>query len=99
MLSDLDAMFSTTNPLPPPPVLNRKTVKTCHISLPDSTKPIGAIVYNNQLYSYVRFYTSADAAQRAVERMMKHGNKVVLTQVPKGLVLWVLEPDAQRVNN
>ncbi|WP_421656809.1 hypothetical protein [Leptothermofonsia sp. ETS-13] len=78
-------------------ILDRKLVKTCHITLPDTPKPVGAIAYNDKLFSYVKFYPTLEAAQRASERMIKHGNMVVLTRVPKGLVLWVLEPDAQPV--
>ncbi|MCL6435972.1 MAG: hypothetical protein K6T90_17525 [Leptolyngbyaceae cyanobacterium HOT.MB2.61] len=79
------------------PILDRKLVKTCHIALPDMPKPVGAIAYSEKLFSYVKFYPTLEAAQRASERMIKHGNTVVLTRVPKGLVLWVLEPDAQLV--
>lgn len=77
------------------PVINGKSVRNCHILLPDYPKPVGAILFGGKLYSYVRFYPSMDAAQRAAERSMSHGNLVVLTQVQKGLILWVFEPDAQ----
>jgi hypothetical protein len=78
-------------------VLQRQAYTTCHIQLPDTPDPVSAIVYANQFYSYVKFYPSLDAAQRASERLLKLGNQVVLTQIPKGLVLWVFEPDAQPV--
>ncbi|QZZ19655.1 hypothetical protein J5X98_20320 [Leptothermofonsia sichuanensis E412] len=77
------------------PVLAHKSVKTCHILLPGVAKPVGAIAYNNQFYSYVRFYPTLESAQQGAARMANRGNRVVLTFVPKGLVLWVFEPDAQ----
>lgn len=76
-------------------VLDRKAVRTCHIALPDTPKPTGAIAYNDGFYSFVRFYPTLEAAQRGSERLLKLGNSVILIRVPKGLALWVLEPDAQ----
>lgn len=77
------------------PVLSQKLVQRCHILLPDTPKPISAIFYQGKYYSFIKVFPSAEAAQRAVERSVQKGNSVVLTQVPKGLVLWVLEPDAK----
>jgi hypothetical protein len=77
-----------------PPIVDRLAIRTCHIHLPNEPKPIGAIAYNGKLYSYVRFYPTLEAAHRASARLSERGNSVVLTKVPKGLVLWVLEQDA-----
>jgi hypothetical protein len=83
-------------PLPTPPIiLNRQAFKSCHIYLPDLPKPVGAIAIGNQLFSFVRFYPTLEAAQRGCDRLTQRGNQAVLTQIPKGLVLWVLEPDAR----
>lgn len=76
-------------------LLNGKSVRNCHIVLPDMPKPVAAIVYDNKLYSYVRFYNAMEPAQRAAARLIMRGNEVILTQVRRGLILWVLEPDAQ----
>lgn len=78
-----------------PTILPRDAVKTCHILLPDTPRPIGAIAYEGSYYSYVKFYPTLEAAQRGSNRLIERGNGVVLTQVRKGLVLWVLEPDAR----
>ena len=78
-------------------ILHRNSVKTCHIVLPDTPKPIGAIAYDNKLYSFVKAYPIQAVAERAVDRLIQHGNQVVLTETPKGLVLWVFEPDAKRI--
>lgn len=77
------------------PIIDQKLVINCHIFLPDTPKAVSAICYNGDYYSYVRLYPDAEAAQRGVERMLSLGNNVILTQVRKGLVLWVLEPDAR----
>lgn len=82
----------------PTPIFAQRLVQKCHIVLPDTPKPIGAIFYEGFFYSYVRFYTDTEAARRGAQRSAEHGNKVVLTRVPKGLVLWVLEPDARPSN-
>lgn len=95
MFSDLETILATAPTPTPTPIVDRRLVRTCHITLPDTPKPISAIAYNNKLFSYVKFYPTLEAAQRASARMIKHGNQAVLTQVPRGLVLWVLEPDAQ----
>jgi hypothetical protein len=90
--------FSTMINLPEStPVLSPKQVKRCHIVLPDDPKPTGAIIYGNRYYAYVRAFPSQDAAERGAQRLLAKGNQVVLTTTHKGLVLWVLEPEAQPV--
>ncbi|MBL1179351.1 hypothetical protein, partial [Pantanalinema sp. GBBB05] len=78
-----------------PLIVDRKAVSSCHIYLPDVPKPVGAIAYQGKLYSYVRVYSTLEPAQRAALRLLQRGNQVILTQVPKGLILWVLELDAR----
>ena len=79
------------------PILPMRGMKRCHILLPDMPKPLGAIFHNNCYYSYVMAYTEEEAAHRGASRLTKKGNRVILTKVPRGLILWVAEPDAQRV--
>ncbi|MGA7937906.1 MAG: hypothetical protein WCA35_30435 [Kovacikia sp.] len=95
MVSNLDTFVQKSSAAISDMILDRDSIQTCHISLPDMSKPVGAIAYNEQFYSYVKFYPTVEAAQRPSERMLKRGNTIVLTRIPKGLVLWVLEPDAQ----
>ncbi len=96
-MANIQSLGQSVKLNPAIPVINGKAVRNCHILLPDYPKPVSAILFGGKLYSYVRFYPSMDAAQRAAERSMSHGNLVVLTQVHKGLILWVFEPDAQLV--
>ncbi len=77
------------------PVLERSSFRGCHIRLPDTPKPLSAIIYKGNYYSYVRCFPDLDSAQRGAGRMIERGNIVVLTQTGKGLVLWVFEADAQ----
>jgi hypothetical protein len=94
-LSDFDAANYDASAIR---VLDQRTVTRCHASLPDVSKPIGAILYQGRIYTYVKFYAERDAAFRGANRMLHKGNTVVLTEVPKGLVLWVYEPEAQQAN-
>lgn len=80
-------------------MINRNSFRNCHITVPDLPSPIGAIQYQENFYSYFRCFSSLEAAQRAAKRLMSSGNIVVLTQVPKGLVLWIFESDAQRAKS
>lgn len=79
----------------PCPIIDQRLVINCHIRLPDTPKAVSAVCYNGDYYSYVRLYPTAEAAKRGVDRLLSLGNTVILTQVRKGLVLWVLEPDAR----
>lgn len=95
MFSDFKSASPSSRTTALPVLRDRRAFRTCHIHLPDMPKPVGAIAYNNKLYSYVRFYSDLEAAQRAFERLVARGNLAVLTRTPKGLVLWVFEPDAR----
>ena len=94
-------MVNSSRPVPPPPaprsvpVLNHSTVKKCHIIVPDLPKPVGAIAHEGEFYSYFRAYEDVASVQRVAAKLIRRGDKVLLTQVRKGLILWVLEPDAQ----
>ncbi|MBM0743527.1 hypothetical protein JOY44_18235 [Phormidium sp. CLA17] len=76
-------------------IINRKLFKNCHITLPDLSSPISAIQYQGNFYSYFRYFPTLETAQRVAGRLGNNGNVVVLTQIPKGLVLWIFESEAQ----
>jgi hypothetical protein len=95
MVNRPTVMKSPINSMPVPMVLAQRSVQRCHIDLPGVPRPTSAIVHNGQYYAYVRFFPTLEAAKRPVERLIAKGNAVILTKVPKGFVLWVLEPDAQ----
>ncbi|MBD1996316.1 hypothetical protein H6F88_31060 [Oculatella sp. FACHB-28] len=81
----------------PTPILFQKVVDKCHVLLPDTPRPTSAIIFEDQFYVFVKFFPTVEAARRGAQRMTDRGNTVVLTRIPKGLVLWVLEPEAQPV--
>ena len=95
MLNSFDPSFFAESAVASPAILDQRLVRRCHIQLPDLSKPMSAIYYQGRFYSYVRFFTSLEAAQKAAERLVARGNTVVFTQVAKGLVLWVLEVEAE----
>ena len=97
MLENLTAALERADQEFAPLILRQKVVKCCHIWLPDVPRPVSAIFYSGKFYSYVRFFPSLEAAKRGAGRLVERGNKVILTQASKGLVLWVLEQDAQLV--
>lgn len=95
MVSDSRFSSSPVSPVASIPILNRKSVINCHIMVPDLPKPVGAIAYGGKFYSYFRCYPDVESVQRAAARLIARGDLILLTQVRKGLVLWVFEPDAQ----
>jgi hypothetical protein len=82
-------------PLEPTPIFSQKAVERCHILLPNMPTPLGAIHYEGEYYIFVRVFPTVEIAQHKAELMRQRGNSVLLTRIPKGLVLWVLEPDAE----
>lgn len=79
------------------PVFAQKLVDRCHILLPDDSKPTSAICYEGQFYAYVKFFPTLEAARQKAELVIRRGNSAILTRVPKGLVLWVLELEARPI--
>lgn len=79
----------------PAPIFSQKLVERCHVTFPDMIQPVGAIAFEGQYYAYVKFFPTVEAAQRGAERLMEKGNAVIITRIPKGLVLWVHEPEAE----
>lgn len=79
----------------PTPIFSQKLVDRCHIVLPDSPDPTGAIHYDGRYYAYVKFFPTVEIARQKADLLSQRGRLVLLTRVAKGLVLWVHEPDAR----
>jgi hypothetical protein len=94
-------MFTRSVPqspaMEPTPIFSQKLVDRCHILLPDTSKPTSAIYYEGQYYAYVKFFPTVEIARQKAALLAQRGNLVLLTRVPKGLVLWVHEPEAQPI--
>ncbi|NJO80078.1 MAG: hypothetical protein HC827_17225 [Cyanobacteria bacterium RM1_2_2] len=92
---------SPTSPQPssivnePTPIFSQKLVDRCHILLPDTPTPTSAIYYEGRYYAYVKFFPTVEIARQKADLIAQRGNLVLLTRIPKGLVLWVHEPDAR----
>ncbi len=98
MLDALHSDFLTPQkPVRNIPIFAQKALDRCHIVFPDSPDPTGAIIFENKYYAYVKFFEDQEKAKKVAQRLVGKGNEVILTRVRKGLVLWVLEPDAQRI--
>lgn len=81
----------------PTPIFAQKVVERCHVFLPDTPKPTSAVFYDGNYYAFVKCFPTVEAARQKADLMTQRGNTVILTRVPKGLVLWVLERDAKPV--
>jgi hypothetical protein len=79
------------------PILMQRVMDRCHVMLPGTSKPTSAVMFEDGFYVYVKIFASDAIARQKAEMMMSRGNQVILTRVPRGLVLWVLEPDAELV--
>ena len=80
------------------PIIMQKVTDRCHVVLPGTAKPMSAITFDDKFYIFVKFFPSDAVARQKADLMVSRGNQVVLTRVPKGLVLWTLEADAELVN-
>jgi hypothetical protein len=89
----------TNSPLEPTPIFSQKLVDRCHVLLPDTPRATSAIYYEGRYYAYVKFFSTVETARQKAEMIAQRGNQVLLTRVPKGLVLWVHEPDALPVKS
>ncbi len=85
---------STDSSPEPTPIFSQKLVDRCHILLPGTPRPSSAIYYEGRYYAYVKFFATVETARQKAEMLTRRGNQALLTRVPKGLVLWVHEPDA-----
>ncbi|HEY9626172.1 MAG TPA: hypothetical protein V6C84_02635 [Coleofasciculaceae cyanobacterium] len=95
--SSVDLLLSKQSARNMTPIFSQKAVERCHVILPDTPQPTGAIRYEGQYYAFVKFFPTVEVARQKAALMTQRGNRVLLTRVPKGLVLWVLEADARRV--
>lgn len=88
-----------TTAMPPtisaPKILaSRKQYRTCHIHLPDSPQKFPAIAFEGEYYGFFKAVPSRQKTLRVAECLQQKGEAIVITQTPKGYVLWALEPDA-----
>mgnify|MGYP001806200612 CR=1 FL=1 len=73
---------------------SRELYRSCHVWLPDWKERIAAICVDKEYYSLFRAVKDAEETLALVTKLGKKGNKTVITKIPKGYVIWVIEPEA-----
>jgi hypothetical protein len=74
---------------------SRSQYTCCHIQTADSAQRLAAICVDEAYYSFFRATAEQQTALKLAARLQQRGDRVVLTKLPKGYGVWVLEPDAQ----
>ncbi len=72
----------------------RSEYQSRHIRIPESDDIVAAIAVAGQYYSFFRVEKRWGIALQMAERLHDRGDDVVITQIPKGFAIWVLESDA-----
>lgn len=86
-------------PLPAVRVIeSRHQYQPCHIQTPDVEARVAAIELDGKYYSFFRVEANQSAALKLASRLQQRGDVPIVTQIPKGYAIWVLEPDARRVS-
>ncbi|MDX2273415.1 MAG: hypothetical protein NW237_15885 [Cyanobacteriota bacterium] len=68
--------------------------KTCRIRVPDQEGSLAAIQANGEFYSFFRVVNNWAEAERLGSRLQKAGDRLQITQLPKGLAIWIWESEA-----
>ena len=77
--------------------LERTDYKTCHIQIQDTQERLAAIAIGPRLYSFFKTLTNRDKALDIVGRLYDNGHDALITQTPKAFAIWILEPEAARI--
>lgn len=86
-------------PLPAVRVIEfRHQYQPCHIQTPDVEARVAAIELDGEYYSFFRVEANQFAALKLASRLQQRKDVPIVTQIPKGYAIWVLEPDARRVS-
>jgi hypothetical protein len=78
-----------------PILTDRRRYHTCFIELPGEEKPVAAIEVIGKYYSYARFSPTEDKAFETTLRLLDKNRLSMITKIPKGYVVWMLEPEAK----
>jgi hypothetical protein len=96
-------MLTTVSPQLNPPetdigstkiIDSRELYRPCHVWLPNWKERIAAICVDKEYYSLFRAVKDAEETLTLVTKLGRKGNKTVITKVPKGYVIWVIETEA-----
>jgi hypothetical protein len=77
-----------------PEIAPWQTYQMCHIELIDHPRPVAAIAHSGKYYSLFKAGQPFQEAQAIAQRLYDQNETVVMTELPTGYAVWVLEPDA-----
>jgi hypothetical protein len=78
------------------PILKeRHRYHTCFVEVPGEPKPVAAIEVIGKYYSYARFCPTEEKAFETTSRLLDKDRYSIITKIPKGYVVWMLEPEAK----
>ncbi len=81
-------------------LMERRQYRTCHIRVPDLEQHLSAIqAGENEFYSFYRVFPDSLKLLSVVGKLGNKGDRMAITQSPKGYTLWVQEPDAALLAN
>lgn len=97
LLSDIDAP-STEEELLYRVLTSQSQYSKHYVRLPGLDRAVLAVLFEGCFYSL--FKTSQDIKQLAqiVKKISQRGDKTVVTRMPQGYGVWILEPDARLAN-
>ena len=75
---------------------SRLQYQTCHIWVPDMLQRIAAICVRGHYYSYFKIASNQKQALQIADKLSRRNDPSIITQIPKGYAIWVLEPTAQQ---
>jgi hypothetical protein len=76
---------------------DRSQYRHCHITVSDVDGKLPAIELDKQYFYFFKVVEDLQRASSLSAKLEKQGDRVVITNIPKGIALWVLEPNAQPV--
>lgn len=91
----VNASSQGLNPVAVKILNSRQQYRSCHVHTPDDRQPLAAIEVGGQYYSFFRAESSEDRAVEVAIKLQYRGDVTVITRIPKGFSIWVLEPEAQ----
>lgn len=75
-------------------ILEPHQYKRCHVRVPDLEKRLAALKVDDLYYSFFKVLPDRENAEQVISQLQNKGDRLVVTQTPKGYAIWVLEPEA-----
>ncbi len=78
-------------------LLSRRQYRTCRIRVPDLQQSLGAVQVGKDYYSYFKAVNDGQQLLTKILQLGQRGDRTVITQSPKGYIIWVREHEATPV--